>query len=129
MNGDHSMDDSTTTVFELRQRVRDFVHERDWQKYHNAKDVALSISIEAAELLEHFQWVLGADLDRLTTEPGKREAIEDELADVVIYCLSFANALHIDLSTAVTKKVAKNCEKYPADRVRGTYVKEAGQQL
>jgi len=103
--------DADTTVEALRAEVARFVAERDWAKYHNPKDVALGISVEAAELLELFLW-------QEKTEPMPPAAV-DELADVVIYCLSFANAAGIDLSTAVRSKLAKNAAKYPAEEWRG----------
>lgn len=106
--------DQQTTLAELKKRVSEFVDARDWAKYHNPKDVAISIAIEAAELLEHFQWV---------GETEASEEVRDELADVVIYCLSFANAMGIDLSRAVIEKIGKNEAKYPCDLVRGDYRK------
>ncbi|MBM3133394.1 MAG: nucleotide pyrophosphohydrolase [Chloroflexi bacterium] len=115
--------DESTTIAELKTSVQDFVHERDWGKYHNPKDVALSIVIEAAELLEHFQWADGAELQRTMQDPEKMDRIGEELADVLIYCLSFANATGIDVAGAVREKIEKNKVKYPADQVRGNYRK------
>ncbi len=111
------MPDAATTVQQLLDRVASFVRARDWEKFHNPKDLALSISVEAAELLERFQWRPETEID--LKDPAFREAVEDELADVVVYCLSFANAIGCDLSDVVDRKVAKNDRKYPADEWRG----------
>ena len=108
--------DSKTTIDELKGLVAKFVKDRDWEKYHNPKDLATAISIEAAELLELFLWenqvpvALGGDLAADARE---------ELADLVIYCLSFANAQGWDISDAVREKVLKNEKKYPVSRYRG----------
>jgi len=108
--------DSNVTVGELRDQVARFVKSRDWEKYHNPKDLAIALSVEAAELLELFLWeeqkpgVMDAEL---------AEKAREELADMAIYCLSFANAQGWDLSDAVREKVRKNEAKYPADKYRG----------
>jgi len=115
--------DETTNLAELRGRVQKFVDERDWGKYHNPKDVAISIAIEAAELMEHFQWARESEVEEIMEDQGKAAEIADELADVMIYCLSFANALGIDVARAVIEKIEKNKIKYPAGQVKGTYKK------
>ena len=111
------MPDAATTVQQLRDRVASFVRARDWEKYHNPKDLALSVSVEAAELLERFQWRREDEID--LRDAAFREGVEDELADVLIYCLSLANAIECDLSDATVRKLAKNERKYPADEWRG----------
>jgi len=111
------MVDATATVGELRERVARFVKARDWERFHNPKDVAIALSIEASELLERFLWREPAPPSHLTAE--ERVAIADELADVLIYGLSLGNALGIDVSDAILAKVAKNEARYPEDRVRG----------
>ncbi len=115
--------DKTTTISELREKVKDFIHERDWAKYHNPKDIAVSITIEVGELLEIFQWVKENELDEMVGNPKKLVELEEELADIIIYCLSLANVLNIDVSKAVTEKIDKNNEKYPIDKVKGHYKK------
>ncbi|MDA8337244.1 MAG: nucleotide pyrophosphohydrolase [Peptococcaceae bacterium] len=110
------MDDRQTTVGELRAMVASFVEERDWRQFHSAKNLSMSIAIEAAELMELFQWTDGeAADDRQLARVG------EELADVVIYCLSLANALELDLARAVRDKVEANGRKYPAARFRGGF--------
>lgn len=112
--------DRVTTVEALKDLVRGFISEREWAPYHTPKNVAASVAIEAAELLEHFQWEhpTPAQLSR-----AKRGEVADEMADVLAYLLSLANVLQIDLAEALHRKMAKNREKYPADRFRGTWEK------
>jgi len=111
------MADSTATVAHLRDRVASFVRARDWEQYHAPKDLAVSMSVEAAELLELFQWRSDEDVD--LKDATFREALEDELADVFVYCLSLANAIGCDLSDVTLRKLAKNERKYPAHEWRG----------
>jgi NTP pyrophosphatase (non-canonical NTP hydrolase) len=112
--------DDATTVGGLRAAVAAFVAERDWEQFHTPKNLAMSIAIEAAEIMEHFQWYgLDESAARLAQDPAERTAVADELADVVIYCLSLANAAGIDVSAAVLAKLDRNQERFPAERVRG----------
>lgn len=91
------------------------MHDRDWEKFHRPANLAKAISVEAAELLELFQW--RADGDVLAS--ATRTRVEEELSDVVIYCLSFANAMDLDLSAAVLRKLKGNETRYPASEWRG----------
>ncbi len=109
------MVDADTTVAELRERVRAFVHARDWERFHTPKDLAIALSVEASELLEPFLWRDASS--RLSAK--QRASVAEELADVVIYGLSLANALDLDLSEAVLDKLRKDERKYPAQRFRG----------
>ena len=115
------MHDSTTTVAELIKLVDDFVSERDWQPFHDAKNLSASIAIEAAELMEHFQWLRSDQLDSVREDPTNMSAIREELADIAAYVLSFANKMGIDVSSALEEKMRKNAEKYPAERFRGRF--------
>src|SRR5437762_5958528 len=95
------MSDQTATIAQLRQAVQAFVDERDWRQFHTPKNLTMSLAIEAAELMEHFQWL---DVDASVArgrDPARRGDIADEIADVACYLLSLANALDIDLSEAV----------------------------
>ena len=92
-----------------------FRGERDWRQFHNPKDLAISISLEAAELLEVFQWS-GAD----TSAEGREDKIREELADVLIYCLLLSDAVGVDPLEIMEDKLKVNREKYPADAARGT---------
>lgn len=111
------MPDKTTTVAELRDALRRFVDERDWQQFHTPKNLAMSIAIETAELMEHFQWLSPAAARDLSE--ADLQNVREELADIFCYALSFANAMGIDVSDAVREKMIKNAVKYPVDRVRG----------
>lgn len=91
-----------------------FREDRDWAQFHNPKDLAISINLEAAELLENFQWS-GTD----TKVAGKRGNMTEELADVVIYCIYFADALDINLADAISAKIDVNSKKYPVEKSRG----------
>ena len=94
------------------QAINQFRDERDWRQYHNEKDLALSVSLEAAELLELFQWEQPEDVV-LT----KRERLAEELADVLIYSLMMADNLNFDVEEIINKKLVKNAQKYPIDQV------------
>jgi NTP pyrophosphatase (non-canonical NTP hydrolase) len=111
------MQDGTTTIDSLKTGVRDFISSREWEKYHNPKDLAISLSLESAELMEIFQW---KDRKEIEGEiPDLKGRIEEELADIAIYVLSFCLALDIDLSRIITDKIRRNKEKYPADLYKG----------
>lgn len=106
--------DNTTNIAELKEEVKEFVRTRDWKKYHTAKNLASSIMIESAELLEHFQWSNQEDIDLQIKDPKKKAEISAELADVLIYCLSFANHTEIDISEAIRKKMEINQFRFPS---------------
>ena len=116
--------DATTTVAELRKLVADFVAERDWSQFHSPKNVSMALAIEAAELMEHFQWLTTEASRKLADEPQKLAKVGDELADVVGYSFALANELGIDLSSAIRAKMIKNAQKYPAQEFRGRYRRE-----
>lgn len=111
--------DSETTVAELRTLVDEFVAERDWSCYHSPKNLAMSIAIEAAELMEHFQWIDSDASREVAEDVEKRSAAGEELADVVAYCFAMAGAMKLDISQIIRDKMLKNHLKYPADVYRG----------
>lgn len=115
------MQDTTTTVAALIQLVDDFVAERCWQPFHDPKNLSASIAIEAAELMEHFQWLRSDQLDSVREDPQAMEHIREELADVVAYVLSFASMMGIDVSSALADKLKKNAVKYPVEQYRGRF--------
>jgi NTP pyrophosphatase (non-canonical NTP hydrolase) len=115
------MPDSTTTIADLKQLVRDFVDRRDWRQFHAPKNLAMSLAIEAAELMEHFQWISAEESRRVADEPARLAAVGDELADVLCYALAMANELGLDLSAAIRTKIVKNEQKYPVEQYRGRY--------
>ena len=114
-------DDSQTTIADLRRLFRDFVRERDWEQFHSPKNLAMGLAIEAAELMEHFQWISVEESRRVRQDKAKLTDVSDEVADVLGYVLCLANELGLDLSSAVRQKMLKNVEKYPADQFRGRY--------
>ena len=115
------MSDNDTTVYELREVLRRFVDERDWHRFHSPKNLAMALAIEAAELMEHFQWISIEDSRDLANQPEKLAEVSDELADVIGYALAMANELGIDVSIAIRQKMVKNALKYPVEQYRGRY--------
>jgi dCTP diphosphatase len=108
---------SANRLAELQQRLRDFAAERDWDRFHSPKNLAMALSVEAAELVEELQW-LTEDQSR-SLDAARRERVRLEAADVFIYLLRFADKLEIDLVRAAEEKIELNARKYPADQVRG----------
>jgi dCTP diphosphatase len=106
--------DQDTTLDSVRRRVAEFTKERAWGQFHNGKDLAISISLEAGELLEEFQWLTPDEVSALERNPEGRERVRLELADVLIYCFCLANALDMDVSSAVSDKLEIAALKYPA---------------
>lgn len=115
------MGDQETTVEQLRELVRAFVLERDWRQFHTPKNLSMSLAIEAAELMEHFQWLTADESRALAEQPDKLAEVGEELADVLCYALALANELGLDVSQAVRDKMVKNAVKYPAAEYRGRY--------
>ena len=115
------MSATSTTVAELREIVRRFVDERDWRQFHSPKNLSMSLAIEAAELMEHFQWIDIDESRRIAGDPSKVAAAGEEIADVLCYILALANELNLDLSAALRDKMVKNAVKYPAEQSRGRY--------
>jgi len=115
------MSDSQTTVQQLRDAVEAFVARRDWHQFHSPKNLAMSLAIEAAELMEHFQWLTPEQSRSVAADPDKLAAVGDELADVLCYALAMANELGLDLSAAFDVKMGKNEQKYPAAEYRGRF--------
>lgn len=113
------MSDTETSVAKLKEAVQNFIHERDWEKYQNPKDVAEAICIEAAELLQLSQWTSSKETAKFKTDSNKMTCIKEELADVIIYCLGMANTLNIDVTRSVLKKLESNKKKYPANQYKG----------
>ena len=116
--------DAQATIGELKEAMRAFVAERNWQKFHAPKNLAMALAVEAAELMERFQWLDVAESRTIPPESPEAEAIREEVADVFCDTLAIANELGFDLSEAFVRKMAKNRQKYPADEFRGRYGKE-----
>ncbi|HBA60903.1 MAG TPA: NTP pyrophosphohydrolase [Elusimicrobia bacterium] len=117
------MNDKTTQLSELKTLVGKFIRERDWEQFHSPKNLSMSISIEAAELMEIFQWYGTKEAAQLLKKPKKAEHIKEELADILIYLISFCNLYKIDMTEIVVDKLLKNKARFPVKRVRGTFLK------
>ncbi len=115
------MNDEQTTLAQLRKAVARFVDDRDWNQFHDPKNLAMSIAIESAELMEHFQWLRSDQLAGVRESTEIMADIRHEVADILCFVLSFANAMQIDLSEAVEDKLARNAQKYPAEEFRGRF--------
>ena len=117
------MDDATTTIGEIKQRVLAFARARDWEQFHAPNNLSMAIAAEAAELMEHFLWQSSERSRDDCSDPEKRAAIEEELADVLIFAMEFANVAGIDLAAAIERKMARNGERYPVEKARGNSAK------
>lgn len=113
------MNDVETRLQEIKDKVLAFADARDWQQFHSPKNLSMAISAEAAELMEHFLWQ-SADQSRSDVEdPQLRAKVEEELADIFIFAIQFANVTDIDLSAAIQSKMQRNAEKYPVEKAKG----------
>lgn len=115
------MPDNTTTVSELKDAMRQFVAEREWERFHTPKNLVMGLSVEAAELTEHYLWIGNEESRQVTADAGRQTEVADEIADVACYLLALCNTLGIDLSEAIRQKLAKNALKYPAEQYRARY--------
>jgi NTP pyrophosphatase (non-canonical NTP hydrolase) len=115
------MSDQTTPVAVLREAMARFVAERDWSRFHSPKNLAMALAAEAAELMEHFLWIDNDASREMVRDPAQLEPIADELADVAGVVFALCNALNLDLSEIVQRKMAKNVLKYPVEKARGRY--------
>lgn len=114
-----ALTDSATPVAELKRRVLAFARERDWEQFHTPKNLSMALAAEAAELMEHFLWASPEQSRQIAQAPEKRSKIAEELADIVIYALEFANATGLDVSAAIEAKMDSNAKKYPVEKARG----------
>lgn len=113
-------------AFLIQNKIKKFVKERDWEKFHTPKNLSMSLSIEAAELMEHFQWTNSAEeAVRVLKDKRKKLEIEDEVADVAIYLMGFCGLYGIDLEKAILRKIKKNAKKYPVKLVKGKMEKRS----
>lgn len=119
----NSFADETTTVAEIKSRVLAFARERDWEQFHAPKNLSMALAAEAGELMEHFLWATSEDSREAMNDPKKREKIEEELSDVIIYALEFANMTGVDVAAAIERKMAANAAKYPVEKAKGRSVK------
>ena len=109
---------ANSELIKLRDALRQFAQERDWDQFHSPKNLAAALSVEAAELLEHFQWLTEDESKNLSAE--SRHAVSLEAADVLLYLVRLSDKLNIDLIAAAQEKMLLNAEKYPIDKARGS---------
>ena len=105
---------------DLKKELIEFRKKRDWEKFHKPKDLAVSLVIEASELLENFQWKTDKEVSEMMKGESYKNKVREEIADIAIYLTYFCNDLGIDVEDAVSKKLKKNRKKYPSDKVRGS---------
>ncbi len=121
MNKSPDSTDHDVTVAELKQLVAEFVDQRDWRQFHSPKNLSMAMAIEAAELMEHFQWISMQASRDVVNDGEKLQEVAEEMSDVLCYLLGLANELQIDLSASLQAKMIKNQAKYPAAVFRGKY--------
>jgi len=114
------MSDSNVTFQEVKNKIRKFVRERDWEQFHSPKNLSMSLAIEVAELMEMFQWLTTEESNKLHLDKEKRRLIEHEIADIAVFLFNLCNVLDVDLSKAVLNKMQQNSKKYPAKIVKGS---------
>jgi NTP pyrophosphatase (non-canonical NTP hydrolase) len=115
------MSDEDETIGQLKQLVAQFVGQRDWHQFHTPKNLSMALAIEAAELMEHFQWLDAEESRAVARDAARRAAVAEELSDVVCYALALASEMGIDVSDSLRKKMVKNAQKYPVDEFRGRW--------
>ncbi|MGD8547084.1 MAG: nucleotide pyrophosphohydrolase [Thiohalophilus sp.] len=109
---------SDVDLEQLKQQLRQFAEERDWEQFHSPKNLAMALIVEAAELVEHFQWLKQSESENLP--PEKHQEVAYEMADILVYLLRLAERLDVDLLDTVQRKMQINANKYPAEKVRGS---------
>ncbi|MBS3167163.1 nucleotide pyrophosphohydrolase [Candidatus Woesearchaeota archaeon] len=112
--------DSKTTIKELKEKMKVFSEERDWTQFHGAKDLAIAISIEAGELLEHFRFKSEKEIELMFNNSKKKEDICNEIADILTYLVRLAQKYNIDLSDEFNKKIEISKKKYPIEKFKGS---------
>ncbi|MGB0344940.1 MAG: nucleotide pyrophosphohydrolase [Coraliomargarita sp.] len=113
------MDDRSTALQEIKDRVLAFARERDWEQFHSPKNLSMAIAAEAAELMEHFLWQSPDQSHGDMEAKELREKVEQELADIFIFAIEFANVTGMDISGIIEAKMKRNAEKYPVEKARG----------
>jgi len=108
-------------LHDLKRDIRDFNIERDWDQYHNPKDLIIALMGEVGELAECYQWLSADEISNVHLDPLKKEKIEEEIADIFIYLIVLCYKTDIDLHEVIAKKMEKNRAKYPADKVKGVH--------
>lgn len=114
------MDDTNARVAELKQMVARFCEERDWDQFHNAKDLAIGIVTEASELLESFRFKSDGEVDLMFKDKLQSKSIRDELADIVYFTVRLAQRYDIDISSSLEEKIKESARKYPVEKAKGS---------
>lgn len=112
-------DNDNHSLESLAKKIAAFCAERDWEQYHSPKNLSMALAVEASELMEIFQWLTIAESRKANLSPSQLKAIEEEIADVLIYAIMMAQALDIDLLGAIASKLKKNAAKYPVAKIKG----------
>ncbi len=107
-------------IEELTTAIREFARERDWERFHTPKNLAMALSVEVAELVELFQWLTPEESETLVDTPDGRAAIEDEIADIAIYLLRLADVLGIDVAATTAAKIDRNASRFPPSEASST---------
>jgi NTP pyrophosphatase (non-canonical NTP hydrolase) len=115
--------DEEATIQDLKDKVKKFCDDRDWDQFHNAKELTIAMIIETSELIEHFRWKNHKEVDEMFENPKKRKEIEDEMADILYFLIRLAQRYNVDLSEAVDRKMIENNDKYPVDKFKGSHKK------
>ena len=111
--------DRATSLQVLKDQVKAFAVERDWEQFHTPKNLSMAIAAEAAELMEHFLWKGSGESAHVLDDPAKRAEIAEELADILIFSLEFANIAGLDVATIIEEKMRSNAVKYPVEKAKG----------
>ena len=112
--------DNNTNINELKEKIKKFCEDRDWDQYHNAKELAIGVITEASELLEHFRFKSEKEVDEMFQKESKRQEISEEMADVLYFLVRLSQRYGIDLTTELNKKLEKNEQKYPVEKAKGS---------
>ncbi len=115
------MSDKDTTIQEIKDLMKGFVKERDWEKFHKSKNLSMALSVESSELVELFQWLEIEESEMMMANDDFREKVIDEIADIILYAIAFANRNDIDISQAIKQKIQKNIDKYPSNKFKGRF--------
>jgi NTP pyrophosphatase (non-canonical NTP hydrolase) len=117
------MNDQATQIQEIKDRVLAFAQARDWEQFHSPKNLSMAISAEASELMEHFLWQSPEASRQDMNAPALRAKVEEELADIFIFAIEFANVTGIDIAAIIESKMALNAQKYPVEKAKGRSAK------
>ena len=111
--------DSTTTIESLKEKIKVYCEARDWDQYHDAKELSIGVITEAAELLENFRFQTKEQMQEIMTKAGSRKEVSDELADILFFLLRFCQRYDVDLSESFADKMERNAKRYPVEEFRG----------